>query len=56
VENGRFVGFGYVEIDSISGSSGILHDIIRPYDDNRDAHVIIRGYLRKNQFEKMIIY
>jgi DNA polymerase-3 subunit epsilon len=56
VENGRYVGFGYVEIDSISDRSGILHDIIKPFDDNRDAHVIIRGYLRKNHFEKMIIY
>jgi DNA polymerase III subunit epsilon len=56
VENGRYVGFGYVELDEIGGDSGILHDIIKPFEDNRDAHVIIRGYLRKNQFEKMIVY
>jgi len=56
VENGRYVGFGYVELDDIGGNSGILHDIIKPFEDNRDAHVIIRGYLRKNQFEKMIVY
>jgi len=56
VENGRYVGFGYIELDEIGGNAGILHDIIRPFEDNRDAHVIIRGYLRKNRFEKMIIY
>jgi len=56
VENGRYVGFGYVELDEIGGDAGILHEIIKPFDDNRDAHVIIRGYLRKNQFEKMILY
>jgi DNA polymerase-3 subunit epsilon len=56
VENGRYVGFGYVELDEIGGDSGILHEIIKPFEDNRDAHVIIRGYLRKNQFEKMIVY
>jgi DNA polymerase-3 subunit epsilon len=56
VENGRYVGFGYVELDNIEGNAGVLHDIIKPFEDNRDAHVIIRGYLRKNQFEKMIIY
>ncbi|MCK9399656.1 MAG: exonuclease domain-containing protein [Bacteroidales bacterium] len=56
VENGRFVGFGYIELDEIGGNAGILHDIIRPFEDNRDAHVIIRGYLRKNHFEKMIVY
>jgi DNA polymerase III subunit epsilon len=56
VENGRYVGFGYIELDCIGKDSTILHDIIKPYNDNRDAHVIIRGYLRKNQFEKMIVY
>lgn len=56
VENGRYVGFGYVELDNIDGDSGILHEIIKPFEDNRDAHVIIRGYLRKNHFEKMIVY
>ncbi len=56
VENGRYCGFGYVELDEIRDRSAILHDIIKPFEDNRDAHVIIRGYLRKNQFEKMIVY
>jgi DNA polymerase-3 subunit epsilon len=56
VENGRYVGFGFVELECIGKDSGILHDIIKSYDDNRDAHVIIRGYLRKNQFEKVIVY
>jgi DNA polymerase III subunit epsilon len=56
VENGRYIGFGYIELDCIGKDSTILHDIIKPYNDNRDAHVIIRGYLRKNHFEKMIVY
>ncbi len=56
VENGRYVGFGFIELDSIGQDAGILHDIIKSYDDNRDAHVIIRGYLRRNQFEKVIVY
>ncbi|MFO7613902.1 MAG: exonuclease domain-containing protein [Bacteroidales bacterium] len=56
VENGRYVGFGFVDLDAISNNGAILHDIIKPGEDNRDAHMIIRGYLRKNQFEKMIVY
>ncbi len=56
VENGRYVGFGYVEMESIHGDSTILHDVIRKYDDNKDVHVILRGFLRKNSFEKLIIY
>ena len=45
-----------IELDEIDQRNGILHDIIKPFEDNRDAHVIIRGYLRKNHFEKMIVY
>jgi DNA polymerase III subunit epsilon len=56
VENGRYMGFGYVSLNEIDSHAGILHEIIKPFEDNRDAHVIIRGYLRKNQFEKMIVY
>jgi DNA polymerase III subunit epsilon len=56
VENGRYVGFGYVGLDEIDRHASILHEIIKPFEDNRDAHVIIRGYLRKNHFEKMIVY
>jgi DNA polymerase-3 subunit epsilon len=56
VENGRYVGFGYIELDEIRDRSAILHDIIKPFEDNRDAHVIIRGYLRRNHFEKVIVY
>jgi len=56
VENGRYVGYGYIELNDIDRNAGILHEIIKPFEDNRDAHVIIRGYLRKNQFEKMIVY
>lgn len=56
VENGRYIGFGYIELDEIDQRDGVLHEIIKPFEDNRDAHVIIRGYLRKNHFEKMIVY
>lgn len=56
VENGRYIGYGYIELNDIDRNAGILHEIIKPFEDNRDAHVIIRGYLRKNQFEKMIVY
>jgi DNA polymerase-3 subunit epsilon len=56
VENGRYVGYGYLDVNAIGTDSGILHDSIHPYQDSRDAQVILRGYLRKNHFEKLIIY
>jgi DNA polymerase-3 subunit epsilon len=56
VENGRYVGFGYLDVNTIGSDSTILHDSIHPFQDNRDVQVILRGYLRKNHFEKLIIY
>jgi DNA polymerase-3 subunit epsilon len=56
IENGQYIGFGYLEVNEIGSDSGILHDSIRPFKDNRDIQVILRGYLRKNHFEKLIIY
>jgi DNA polymerase-3 subunit epsilon len=56
IENGRFIGFGYIDIDSVNTDHSLLHDVIKHFDDNRDVHVILRGYLRKNNFEKIIIY
>jgi DNA polymerase-3 subunit epsilon len=56
VENGRYIGFGYLDVSSIGSDSCILHESIHPFQDNRDIQVILRGYLRKNHFEKLIIY
>lgn len=56
VENGRYIGFGYLDMNAIGADSDILHDSIKTFQDNRDVQVILRGYLRKNHFEKLIIY
>jgi DNA polymerase-3 subunit epsilon len=56
IENGQYIGYGYLDVNAIGSDSGILHDSIRPFKDNRDIQVILRGYLRKNHFEKLIIY
>jgi DNA polymerase III subunit epsilon len=56
VENGRYVGYGYLDVSAIGTDSGILHDSIHPFQDSRDAQVILRGFLRRNNFEKLIIY
>ncbi len=56
VENGKYVGFGYVDVDIVQSDSSVLHEAVRPFEDNRDVHVILRGYLRKNRFERMVIY
>jgi DNA polymerase-3 subunit epsilon len=56
IENGRYIGFGYLDVNAIGSDSDILHDSIHPFADNRDIQVILRGYLRRNHFEKLIIY
>ena len=56
VENGRYMGYGYIDMHLMNGNIDVLHETIAPYDDNRDIQIIIKGYMRKNEFEKMIIY
>ncbi len=56
VENGRFAGLGYLNESYLNGNTGALHDVIKTYEDNRDARMIISAYLRKNEFEKVILF
>jgi DNA polymerase-3 subunit epsilon len=56
VENGRFVGMGYMNESYLNGNTEVLHEAIEPYEDNRDARMIIGAYLRKNEFEKVILF
>lgn len=54
IENGKYKGFGFVPISEASRSPEDLKDWIKSYDDNRDIHHIIRGYLRQNQVERIV--
>jgi DNA polymerase-3 subunit epsilon len=56
IENGRYMGYGYIDMHALNGDISVLHDTIKKYEDNRDIQIIIRGYMRKNEFEKLIIY
>ena len=44
--NGSYQGFGYISKEA-SGEISLLNENIRPYADNKDIQVIIKGYLRK---------
>ena len=54
IENGRFVGFGYLSTDYNSNNLEFLHDCIQKYNDNRDIRVIIKGYLNRSKNLKII--
>jgi DNA polymerase III subunit epsilon len=55
IENGHYIGFGYIDQDSINGIES-FHDCVRPYVDNHDVQYILRSYLRKKKVEKIIEY
>ena len=44
--NGSYQGFGYISKEA-SEEISLLNENIRPYADNKDIQVIIKGYLRK---------
>jgi DNA polymerase-3 subunit epsilon len=47
VVNGKLIGYGFFDPQSLDGNLGLLDDIITPCSDNRDAQVIIRSFLGK---------
>jgi len=51
IQNGKYIGFGYLSAEELTQNSDILHDCIKKYNDNRDIQNIIKSYMkRKNSF------
>jgi len=56
VENGKYLGFGFIDITCNDISHDTLRACIRSYRDNRDVQQIIKGYLRNGRVERVIAY
>ncbi len=56
VVNGKLIGYGFFDPQSIDGNINLLDDIITPCSDNRDAHVIIRSFLGKAKQGSVIFF
>jgi len=56
VENGKYMGFGYIENDEMNGSLEDVLSHIRAQKDNPDTRKIIRSYLLKSKTDKLIAY
>lgn len=56
VENGRYLGYGFVDTELLSLPDWHSHLSIRRLADNRDAHQIIRSYIRKNSTTRIVHY
>ncbi len=56
IENGKYMGYGYMDISNSINNIEDLNACINKYPDNRDVQQIIRSYLRRNKVEKIIRY
>jgi DNA polymerase-3 subunit epsilon len=56
IENGKYMGFGYIHSDYIGNDIENLSDIIKVYPDNKDVQQIIRTYLKHQNVEMLIKY
>ncbi len=56
VINGKLIGYGFFDPNSIDGNLYLLDDIITHCSDNRDAHQIIRSFLAKAKPNNVIYF
>lgn len=56
IENGKYIGFGYIHTEIIGNDMENLSDVIKVYPDNKDVQQIIRTYLKHNNVEMLIKY
>ncbi len=56
IENGKYIGFGYIDAEFIGNSIENLSDVIKVYPDNKDVQQIIRTYLKQHSVEMLIKY
>ena len=56
IENGKYLGFGFIDLTCFGGSMDEFRDCIKKHEDNRDIQKIINGYLLKKKVEKVITF
>lgn len=54
IKDGRYMGYGYIDVSSGISNIEELDGCITHYLDNRDIQQIIRSYLKKHRVEKII--
>lgn len=55
IENGKFKGLGFVNLNYQINHIEVLETLITPMENNRDAQHIIQSYLRKDKRLKIVI-
>lgn len=56
IENGRYVGYGFIDASMDGLNPDLLHDVIRSYPANQDVYRILRNYLRTRKVHTIISY
>jgi DNA polymerase-3 subunit epsilon len=54
IENGKYQGFGFIDLTYFGGSMDEFRDCIKVHEDNRDVQKIINSYLLKKKVERVI--
>ncbi len=54
VENGKYKGFGFINLEFSQVNLETIKENIKACQDNRDVQQIIKSYLRQNKIEKVI--
>lgn len=56
IQNGKYMGFGFVQEDIAINDASEIDDYLNSYSDNRDVFSIINNYLRNHHVERIIKY
>jgi DNA polymerase-3 subunit epsilon len=56
LENGKYIGFGFLNTETSYLQLDDIRDTIKIYEDNRDVQQIIRTYLNRHDVEKILRY
>jgi DNA polymerase-3 subunit epsilon len=57
IENGKYIGYGYIENALISENNPVLlHDVIRKSSDNKEVRRLINNYLHNHKNEAVIYF
>ncbi len=56
VKNGRYIGFGFVPLQTINKGTESLHNAIGAYANNRDVQHILNTFINKGLYERLIEY
>jgi len=54
IENGKYMGYGYIDVSGSINKIDDLNACVNKYLDNRDVQQIIRSYLRRNKVDRII--